>query len=325
MTHLEWDLRSLLPTRSSGPCCIPRTFPGWIANGNDFWRDQRPFDLNLRVVRKDGDGRVVRCCGTMVKDPDAKPIGIVGLIQDITPQFEDIAARKNIEQTLHHLSTRLLNVQDEERRRTAQFLHETTAQSLLALKLNLQAVARKHEISDAAHSILMDSLDLVEGAMQEIRTLSYVLHPPMLDEAGLPAALRWYTRGFGDRSGIAVSLDISEEFGRFPREVEMMMFRVVTESLSNVHRHSGSANAAIRLIRNPDEAVVEIEDCGRGISPDRLEVAESGALGAGIAGMHERVAYLGGKLTISSIEGRGTKMRLSLPVAVAAMAAAATA
>lgn len=173
------------------------------------------------------------------------------------------------------------------------------------------------------HSILMDSLDLVDSAMQEIRTLSYVLHPPMLDEAGLPAALRWYTKGFADRSGISVALQISEEFGRFPREVEVMMFRVVTEALNNVHRHSGSAKAAIRLLRTPDEAVIEIEDWGRGICRDRLDVAESGALGVGIAGMHERVAYLGGNLTISSSQNCGTTIRVALPAKVGALVSAA--
>ena len=237
----------------------------------------------------------------------------------------DITARRRIEETLHQLSTRLLNVQDEEHRRTAQFLHEATAQSLLAVKLNLQAAARNPTVADELRSNFLDSLDLVEGAMQEIRTLSYVLHPPMLDEAGLASALRWFVKGYSDRSGIPVTLEVSDDFGRLPRDTEMMMFRVVTESLSNIHRHSGSANAAIRLQRPAGEVVVEIEDWGRGISPERLLVAESGALGVGIAGMRERVEQLGGKLTISSNPGSGTRIRLVVPVAAGTLASAATA
>jgi two-component system, NarL family, sensor kinase len=406
-----------------------------------FLADRMPFELPLRVVRPDGEVRVIRCCGTVVETPEGKPAGIVGIIQDLTNQFEaertlresearmetllgardevvteisvngtvlklwtgndellirpredilgkslkelvgkeffdawrpafrrvvetgvpeylqyklevraglrwfasqiapilsadgtvtslcvqsrDITARKTAEQTLHQLSIRLLNIQDEEHRRTAQFLHEATAQSLLAVKLNLQAATRDVSVGDELRNNLTDSLDLVEGAMQEIRTLSYVLHPPMLDEAGLAAALRWYVKGFSERGGISVALYLADDFGRLPGEFEMMMFRVVTESLSNIHRHSGSTSAAIRLERKPREVVLEIEDWGRGIPPERLIIAESGVLGVGIAGMHERVEYLGGKLTISSKAGSGTTIRIVLPVASAALGATA--
>lgn len=147
----------------------------------------------------------------------------------------------------------------------------------------------------------------------------------MLDEAGLASALRWFVKGYSDRSGIPVTLEVTEDFGRLPRDVEMMMFRVVTESLSNIHRHSGSANAAIRLQRRAGELMVEIEDWGRGISPERLLVAESGALGVGIAGMRERVEQLGGKLTISSNQDRGTRIRLVLAAGAGTLASAATA
>lgn len=228
----------------------------------------------------------------------------------------DITSRKRTEETLHQLSTRLLSIQDEERHRTAQFLHETTAQSLLALKLNLQAAARNPAIDDDLHAIFIDSLDLVEGTMQEIRTLSYVLHPPMLDESGLASALRWFVIGFSERSGISVTLEIPDDFGRLPREIEMMMFRVVTESLSNVHRHSGSSTAIIRLLQSSGAVVMEIKDHGRGIRAERLSVVESGALGVGIAGMHERAKQHGGQLTISSEPGRGTLVRLDIPTAV---------
>ena len=408
-----------------------------------FLADHRPLDVPLRAIRPDGEGRVIRCCGTIVKTPEGKPAGIVGLIQDVTDQFQavhtlredearmdallgsidevvtelsadgvilklwtrndellvrpreeligasfeqllgkevhttwrpifkrvmqtgasetlqyslkvraglrwfrsnitaipsvdgssgsvcvlsrDITARKNTEDTLHQLSIRLLTIQDEEHRRTAQFLHEATAQSLLAVKLNLQAATRSESVNDDTRNNLLDSLDLVEGAMQEIRTLCYVLHPPMLDEAGLAAALRWYVKGFSERGGIPVTLDVAEDFGRLSREYETMIFRVITESLTNIHRHSASPRAAIRLRRADREVTVEIEDWGRGISPERLVVVESGALGVGIVGMHERAEHLGGKLKISSQPGCGTTIRLVLPVAADVLRAAATA
>jgi len=237
----------------------------------------------------------------------------------------DITSRKRTEQTLQNLSTRVLNVQDEERRRTSQFLHETTAQSLLAVKLNLQAAARHHRADDEVRAILLDSLDLVEGSMQEIRTLSYVLHPPMLDESGLASALRWYVAGFSERSGISVTLEVADDFGRLPREVETVVFRIINESLSNVHRHSGSARAAVRLVRLPRKVVVEIEDWGRGIAAERLAATESGALGVGVAGMRGRAEQHGGKLVILSEPGRGTTVRLTLDIAEHTRAAAARA
>ncbi len=252
-------------------------------------------------------------------------LSVDGNFRSVCVLSRDITARKTTEETLHQLSIRLLTIQDEEHRRTAQFLHEATAQSLLAVKLNLQAASRSDSVNDDTRNNLLDSLDLVEGAMQEIRTLCYVLHPPMLDEAGLAAALRWYVKGFSERGGIPVSLDIADDFGRLSREYETMIFRVITESLTNIHRHSASPRAEIRLRRENREVTVEIEDWGRGISPDRLVVVESGALGVGVVGMHERAEHLGGKLKVSSQPGSGTTIRLVLPVSADALSAAATA
>jgi PAS domain S-box-containing protein len=237
----------------------------------------------------------------------------------------DITSRKITEQALQNLSTRVLNVQDEERRRTSQFLHETTAQSLLAMKLNLRAAMRHHSADDDLRAILLDSLDLVEGSMQEIRTLSYVLHPPMLDESGLGSALSWFVSGFSERSGISVTLEIADDFGRLPREVETVVFRIINESLSNVHRHSGSAKAEVRLVRSPGQVVVEIQDWGRGIAPERLAAADSGVLGVGVAGMRGRAEQHNGRLAILSERGRGTTVRVTFEIAEHTRAAAARA
>ena len=148
----------------------------------------------------------------------------------------------------------------------------------------------------------------------EVRTISHLLHPPLLDEAGLLSAIRWYVEGYSQRSRIAVELDLPENFGRLPSEMETAVFRVVQECLTNVHRHSGSAVATIRLRRREDHLLLEIEDKGRGIPPEKqLELATSGKVGVGIRGMRERLRQLGGTLEIES-NSAGTVISVQLPV-----------
>src|SRR6266404_4168767 len=140
-------------------------------------------------------------------------------------------------------------------------LHETTAQDLAALKMHLARVSRTDVgLSDADRAALMESIDLAERSMTGIRTLSYLLHPPFLDEAGLLSALRWYASGFAERSGIKVDFDLPESFERLPLDTETVLFRIVQESLTNIHRHAGSKTAFIRLRRDAGMLVLEIED-----------------------------------------------------------------
>ena len=214
------------------------------------------------------------------------------------------------------LAARLMNVQDEERRRIARELHETTAQDLAALKMNLAALERSGTFqNEKDRALLTESTQLAEQAMKDVRTLSYLLHPPFLDEVGLVPALRWYAMGFAQRSGIGVELALPEDFERLPQELETTLFRIVQESLTNIHRHAASPRAAIRLRRSGAALELEVQDWGRGIPPasDNHKPLPH-VFGVGIAGMRERLEQLGGELEVEFGSGGTTvKAWLSLP------------
>jgi signal transduction histidine kinase len=212
---------------------------------------------------------------------------------------ERTAELQQAEDTLRNLSGRLLTLQDQERRSIARELHDSTGQVLAALSLQLAMVQMEADkLSASAAKAVDDSINMVTEMSRELRTLSYLLHPPLLDEAGLESALRWYVQGFSDRSGIRAELEFSEDFGRQPEDIETAVFRIVQESLTNVHRHSGSATAHVRLIREQDSVRVEVNDRGKGMTVEtRSKRAE---LGIGIQGMKERVSQLGGHFEIQS-------------------------
>jgi signal transduction histidine kinase len=227
------------------------------------------------------------------------------------------AALGDSERRFRQIAARLMHMQDDERRRIARMLHETTAQDLAALKMQLSGLQRTATaLTDAERAALGESLALAEQSIAEIRTLSYLLHPPFLDEAGLRSALRWYATGFAQRSGITVDLELPDVFTRLPLDTETALFRIVQESLTNIHRHAGSVRARIRLQRDDRALVLEIEDQGRGIPPPLLaQITRGGAgVGVGIAGMRERIEQLGGRLDVASGE-RGTMVRASLTIA----------
>jgi len=225
----------------------------------------------------------------------------------------EIAERKHAEDSLRQLSTRLLRVQDEERHRLARELHDSTAQSLAALSMNLAVAQGCRAALDArAKTALDESEALTERCSREIRSLSYLLHPPLLEEVGLPAALSWCVEGFARRSGISVELDISADFGRLPMEMENALFRIVQECLTNVQRHSGSPSARIQLVRTPRSVALEVRDQGRGLPAgvlNRREAVES--LGVGLLGMRERVRQLGGQLRIET-SGQGATVHVEI-------------
>ncbi|HUJ26270.1 MAG TPA: PAS domain S-box protein [Myxococcales bacterium] len=231
---------------------------------------------------------------------------LVGVVQDID-------SRKRAEDAVRHLSGRFLQLQDEERRRIARSLHESAAQTVAALSMNLQRMERMQLPPHAAEA-LSDSLSLVAQASREIRTLSHLLHPPLLEESGLLAALRWYVEGFGARSNVQVELEVADDLGRLPTDVEITLFRIVQEGLTNVHRHSGSRTAAVRLKREGAEVALSLEDHGVGMRADALDRVREGAgggVGVGIAGMRERLAQLGGRLEIQS-GPHGTTVRATI-------------
>lgn len=219
-----------------------------------------------------------------------------------------------VNRNLRELSARLMQLQDDERRRIARELHDSVGQMLAALGMNISLVRNDVERLSGIISALNDSENIVREMSSEVRTISHLLHPPLLDEAGLCSALRWYVDGFAQRSGIKVDLDLPEDFGRLPSEMETAIFRVVQESLTNIHRHSGSAVAKIQLQHRADQVVVEVADKGKGIPKDKLEeMSSSGTPGVGIRGMRERLRQLGGTLDIDS-EKSGTVVAVRLPL-----------
>jgi PAS domain S-box-containing protein len=239
-----------------------------------------------------------------------------GKISNYIAIKQDVTERKRAETQLRELSGRLLQVQDEERRRLARELHDTVAQALAAMVLNLSRFQEPETPLDPqVERALTSALGIAEQAAREVRTLTYLLHPPLLEELGLVSALRSYAEGFTQRSGIRVELEAPPVQERFPAEVELALFRVAQESLANVHRHSGARQARIRLRTENGELCLEIADAGRGVAPSVLEKFERGGaeLGVGLAGMRERLRQLGGRLEVRP-ENPGTSVRATLPL-----------
>ena len=230
----------------------------------------------------------------------------------------EVRERRDAERSLRDLSGRLLQVKDEEQRRIARELHDGTAQLVGALAINLErlleAVANGN--SSKARTLLVQSADLAERATADLRTISHLLHPPILDDLGLDGALPWYTDGFSSRSGVIVNLHTEAELGRFSREIELTLFRILQEALTNIYRHSGSSTADISILRDKDEVILQISDQGRGIPSEILRSdgnSRGRSVGIGIAGMRERVRQMKGTLEIKS-GGNGTCIRVVLPI-----------
>ena len=224
--------------------------------------------------------------------------------------------RARTEKALHQLTARVLELQDEERRRIARELHDVTAQNLAALCMNLALLNRwAPQMPPEARALLQESIVFAEQCATELRTTSYLLHPPLLDELGLAGAVRDYADGFADRSEIRVDLEIPPNLERLPTEIETAIFRVMQECLTNIHRHSGSPTASIRFSVTPTEIRLDVQDKGRGMSAELLSGAEGQftGLGVGIAGMRERMRQLGGRLAILS-GAQGTTVTVALPI-----------
>jgi len=270
----------------------------------------------LDIEAFDGTRKVIQNSAMPIRDPNGDITGAVVV-------NEDVSARQTAERELQEsfsqmrtLTGRLMRAQDDERRRIAQILHETSAQDLAALKMHLARLNRTGAgLSKADRAALTESIDLVDRSMSGIRTLSYLLHPPFLDEAGLLSALRWYAAGFAERSGITVALDLPATVERLPQEMEMTLFRVVQEALINIHRHAGSPTASIRLRSDARRLTLEIGDHGRGMPADLIARLPTGggAMGVGVPGMRERLQQLGGALGIQSSDA-GTTLRAEIPL-----------
>lgn len=272
-------------------------------------RDGRAEDEGWRL-RKDGTKFWANVIITTLKDRKGRVIGFSKVTRDFTERMqaqrvvqESTRQLQDSEESLRRLSLRLLHTQDEERRRIGRELHDSLGQYLAALKMKLdglRSAAARHKIPDADG--LAQCSELAEESVKELRTISYLLYPPMLEELGLKSAISWYLEGFTKRSGIRTSFEVSQDPGRLDRALELALFRVLQESLTNVHRHSGSQTAAVRLAIDAESVVLTISDQGKGQqaadfenpTPDFL-----GALGVGLRGMSERMRQLGGNLELS--------------------------
>jgi len=239
------------------------------------------------------------------------------LRREIAERTEAQRKLHDSEKSLRQLSLRLLQTQDEERRRIGRELHDSVGQYLVGLKMkvdSLKSVAERTRREDIGE--LAECSQMIEEAIKEVRTISYILFPPMLEELGLKSAIPWYLEGFTKRSGIKTTFEVSPEFDRIRGDLELALFRVLQESLTNVHRHSGSSTAIVRLCSNGATVVLQVADEGKGTLAKNLEGPAQdlmGAFGVGLRGMSERMRQLRGDLQISSTEG-GTTVTATLPL-----------
>ncbi len=291
----------------------------------------------LNHTGKDGQSITVLSRWALIRDPETNSKSIMEINTDVTKTreverqlqasvqtLEDRIAERtrelqNATDKLRELSARLLQAQDEERRRLARELHDGVGQLLAALSMNLTTLGdEKNQLSRVAREILDENDGLIEQASREIRTMSHLLHPPLLDEVGLESALLWYVDGFSERSKIAVRLQLPQDFSQgLPRDLALSLFRIVQECLTNIHRHSGSLTALVRIERSPHEITLEVSDEGRGIPPALQSTISSGASsGVGLRGIRERIRQFGGRFQIRSGED-GTSITAVLPIPAA--------
>jgi two-component system, NarL family, sensor kinase len=268
----------------------------------------------IRLLATDGRARTVRL--TLSTNRQLGVEAICAVATELTELVETNEALRVTETSLRQLSGRLLQLQDEERRRIARDLHDVTGQKIALLSMSLDRLGRLVASPDAeVKETFEDTRDVVRKIGEEIRTLSYLLHPPLLDESGLASAVRWYAEGFQKRSGIHLAVNIAPGLGRLSMEIETALFRVVQESLTNVHRYSGSPDAEIKVYTNEGELCLEIVDHGKGIEAGTVRTSIEGmaSLGVGIPGMRERLRQLGGQLEVDF--GRnGTRVRANVPL-----------
>jgi len=287
-------------------------------------REGRVEDEGWRL-RKDGSKFWATIVITPIRDESGELIGFSKIAKDNTERMLVLKALRDSRRELHEsedslrrLSLHLLRTQDDERRRIGRDLHDSLGQTLSVLKMNLDSLATSINLDshDSRNQNVAACANLAEDCIKEVRTIAYLLHPPMLEEMGLKSAISWYLDGFSKRSGIRTTFDIPEEFGRLPRHVETAIFRVLQESLTNVHRHSGSVVAHVRVMTKGGATILEVSDEGKGLpaeSPGESRQDGLHVLGVGLRGMEERMRQLGGGLELFS-SPRGTTVIASVPV-----------
>jgi PAS domain S-box-containing protein len=288
------------------------------------WADgsERVVDFALHPIRDD-QGRVLflHPTGTDITERKQTEEELRNARAELEKRVEERTAELNkANESLRDLSARLLHLRDQEARRIARELHDSVGQLLAAISMNIGVVTRQiHKLDEAGARAVTENAQLVEQISAEIRTISHLLHPPLLDEIGLGSALHWYVEGFAERSKIKIQLEIPKDLGRLPTDMETAIFRIVQECLTNIHRHSGSKTATIRIIARDRRILVLAQDSGKGIPPEKLQVSAEGRRGVGFRGMIERIRYLGGHMNIHS-DDKGTILTVTLPLEQAAEA-----
>jgi PAS domain S-box-containing protein len=302
-------------------------------------RTKKIFQLEHRVRRTDGTLGWTYSRAVPIMNEKGEIIEWFGAASDVTARKEVEDNYRNLADTLdaevrartreleqrnaqlvsrseqvRKLSWQLLHTQDEERRHIARELHDSAGQTLALLGMNLGSLAAQaHDQQPEFKQSLEEANDLIQQLTKEIRTMSYLLHPPLLDENGLPAALSWYISGLADRSSVNISFNISEEFGRLPGDMELTIFRLIQECLTNIHRHSGSKTAVLQVLREEDRVLVEVRDQGKGIPAEKLAEIQTKGSGVGIRGMRERLREFGGEMIIDSTI-TGTTVLVTIPM-----------
>ncbi len=272
-------------------------------------------------VRKDGSRFWASVVITALRDDTGALYGFSKVTRDITEKRraqqaleKSHAALIASEHSLRELSGRLLRMQDEERGRLGRELHDTIGQYLSALKMTLEVLTSTPPPKRSEEQ-LAECIRITDDCIREVRTISYLLYPPMLEEMGLETAIEWHIDGFTKRSGIRVEYEVENEIGRLPRDIEVALFRIFQESLTNVHRHSGSPTAQVRLWLEKGKVILEVQDQGKGAPAGVLESSSDslGTLGVGLRGMNERVRQLGGELKLASSD-KGMMVRATIPL-----------
>lgn len=313
----------------------PEMLPSVMERWKQCIQTGEPFEMEFPIRGSDGvfnwfltrirpihdtTGRVTRWFGINTNIQEQKEIreALTEASQKLEERVRERTSELNqANDSLRELSGTLLQMQDDERRRIARELHDSVGQLLAAIGMNI-GMLQSQNLDPAAAKLVSETTGLLDEINRETRTISHLLHPPLLDEAGLASALRWYVEGFSQRSKIEVDMDIASDFLRLSKEMEIAIFRIVQESLTNIHRHSGSSTAVIRVVQEAGTIKVEIKDSGKGIPLARqLELSLSGRTGVGFRGMRERMRQLGGTLEIQS-DDQGTAVIASLPIAQAA-------
>jgi two-component system sensor histidine kinase UhpB len=302
---------------------------------------QRIEHFDTVRVRKDKTSLDISLTISPVRDASGKTVGASKIARDITQrkqierelresegryrtlsdaldtqvQFRTQELRRKHSE-LRDLSALLLESQDAERRHIARELHDSAGQTLTALDLQVAEIGEEAKSDPALAKHVQCAKELVQHLARELRTTSYLLYPPLLDETGISSALSCYVQGLAERSSLEIDLQVPDHFGRLPSEMELVIFRIVQECLTNIHRHSGSKTALIRIEREENAIHIKVEDHGTGMSSERLAAIQSQGTGVGIRGMRERVRHLDGELVIES-NGSGTAVYATLPLTTA--------